>query len=267
MLESGAPQSMVSCIMPTRNRRDFVLQSIRYFERQDYTARELIILDDGSQDLSSSIPMDERIRYFRLPPGMTTGAKRNHGCRLARGAIIAQWDDDDWYEPSRLSRQVEPLVADVAELSALSDCIFFELATWKFWRCSRRVFERMFVGNVHGGTLVFKRSVFEGGLEYPDASLAEDAFFLYRCNRKGHRVHKTPDEEGFLYLRHPKSTWQFECGKHIDPRGWMQIPEPKMAAEDVAFFRTRAGHSRSFAPDLLTDVVVGDKKTAGPEHV
>src|SRR5206468_546556 len=83
---------LVSCVMPTRRRADFVMQSIRYFQRQDYPERELLILDDAdSEDLTGRIPADPRVRYLRLPPGQTIGAKRNQGCELARGSLIAQW--------------------------------------------------------------------------------------------------------------------------------------------------------------------------------
>ena len=36
---------LVSCIMPTYNRRQFVSQAIKYFLRQDYARKELIILN------------------------------------------------------------------------------------------------------------------------------------------------------------------------------------------------------------------------------
>ena len=42
--------------MPTRNRADFVLQSITYFQRQTYANRELIIVDDGTDDLAQRLP-------------------------------------------------------------------------------------------------------------------------------------------------------------------------------------------------------------------
>ena len=41
-------QPLVSCIMPTYNRREFVPLAIRYFLRQDYANKELIIIDDGT---------------------------------------------------------------------------------------------------------------------------------------------------------------------------------------------------------------------------
>jgi glycosyltransferase involved in cell wall biosynthesis len=39
---------LASCIMPTYNRRHFVPNALRYFCRQDYPHKELIIVDDGT---------------------------------------------------------------------------------------------------------------------------------------------------------------------------------------------------------------------------
>ena len=52
------PRPLVSCIMPTRNRKRFVLQSIEYFKRQDYAPRELVILDGGDENLADSTGLE-----------------------------------------------------------------------------------------------------------------------------------------------------------------------------------------------------------------
>lgn len=92
---------LVSCIMPTRNRRRFVSGSIRCFLEQDYEPRELLILEDGDDTVRDCVPADARIRYWRQDRPLSVGAKRNALCREARGEIIVHWDDDDWYPPWR----------------------------------------------------------------------------------------------------------------------------------------------------------------------
>jgi len=94
---------LVSCIMPTHDRRPFVGRAIEHFLRQDYPHRELIIVDDGADavrdlvpDLGSETP---RIRYLRLESRRTLGAKRNLAGREAQGEVIVHWDDDDWMAP------------------------------------------------------------------------------------------------------------------------------------------------------------------------
>jgi len=42
----------ISCIMPTYNRREFIPQALKYFERQDYPNKELIIVDDGTDTIA-----------------------------------------------------------------------------------------------------------------------------------------------------------------------------------------------------------------------
>jgi glycosyltransferase involved in cell wall biosynthesis len=239
----GGAMPMVSCIMATANRRDYVLQSISYFRRQDYPSRELLILDENDgEDLAPLIGSgDERIRYLRLPPRLSIGAKRNRGCELARGTFIAQWDDDDWYAPGRLSAQLAPLLDGSAELTALTAGVFFDLDRWEFWRCSAELHRRMFVGNVHGGTLVYHRSLIDRGLRYPDRSLAEDASFLWQAMQHGARMRSLPGEALFVYLRHGTSSWKFGCGTFLDPKGWWRVDEPALLATDRAFYQVRAG--------------------------
>jgi O-antigen biosynthesis protein len=235
---------LVSCIMPTGNRGDFVLQSIRYFMRQDYPSRELIIVDDGQEDLAGQLPEDRRIRYIRIPSGLTIGAKRNRACDLAAGSMIAHWDDDDWYAANRLSVQVQPILSGEADISGLITDVFFDLARWEFWRCTPDLHRRLFVHDVHGGTLVFRRSIWEQQARYPNASLAEDAAFLRQAVQRGARVNQVAKQGLFVYLRHGQNSWSFPCGTYLDPQGWQRLTEPATLQEDRAFY---VAHSPSAA--------------------
>jgi glycosyltransferase involved in cell wall biosynthesis/GT2 family glycosyltransferase len=227
---------LVSCVMATRDRPNFLQQAIEYFLRQDYPNRELIIVDDGPGDLSGQVEIDPRIRYVKVPRRLSIGAKRNRGCELARGSLIAQWDDDDWYSPDRLTVQIEPLLAGKADVSALQAGIFFDLRRWEFWQCSPAVHRRMFVEDVIGGTLVFKRRCWDVLAKYPDISLAEDATFLTHAMRRGAQLHRIQDNRSFMYVRHAGNSWSFECGKYLDPASWSKVPEPELCAEDRGFY-------------------------------
>ena len=52
---------LVSCVMPTHNRRDFILTAIDCFLNQTYPEKELVIVDDGSDRVKDIIPADPRI--------------------------------------------------------------------------------------------------------------------------------------------------------------------------------------------------------------
>ena len=235
---------LVSCIMPTRGRPDFVTHAVRLFQRQDYPNLELVIVSDQDDRLDLVLPSDDRIKYVVCRPGKTIGAKRNLACAAAAGAYIAQWDDDDWYGPRRLSVQMEPLLSSHAEISALQTWLFLDLPRWRFWSVTPGLHRRLFVGDVHGGTLVFARSVWQHLARYPDSSLAEDADFLVRAIARGARLERLSGEHHFVYLRHGSNAWSFECGRHGEAAGWRSAAEPELPREDRAFYAARASRAQ-----------------------
>lgn len=79
---------LVSCIMPTYNRRAFIPHAIRYFLRQDYVNKELIIIDDGTDSIEDLVPESSSIRYYRLDKKITLGAKLNLACSYASGNVV-----------------------------------------------------------------------------------------------------------------------------------------------------------------------------------
>lgn len=99
---------LVSCIMPTKNRRSFIPAAIACFQAQTYDKKELLIVDNGDS-VADLMPNDRRIRYMRLTATQTTGQLRNFCCQQARGEFIAHWDDDDWSHPRRLEEQIVEL--------------------------------------------------------------------------------------------------------------------------------------------------------------
>ena len=62
------------------------------------------------------------------------------------------------------------------------------------WTLDPRLHRSMFVGDVHGGTLVFRRSIWAGGILYPEVNLAEDAILMQQATARGRRPNGfTPD--------------------------------------------------------------------------
>jgi glycosyltransferase involved in cell wall biosynthesis len=96
---------------------------------QDYPNRELVIVEDGDEDVSDMIRELECVRYLRSPPRSSIGPKRNLACQSARGDIIAHWDDGDWYGVGRLSHQVARLLAARTDLTGLENAFQLELVT------------------------------------------------------------------------------------------------------------------------------------------
>jgi len=238
-------EPLVSCVMPTADRAGWAARAVEYFHRQDYPHRQLIIVDDGAVDLAEQLPgllAHPAIVHLRLPHRYSIGAKRNLGCRRAAGDVLVQWDDDDWYGPKRLSTQVAPLLAGDADISALRDAVWFDVDRWRFRRPTPDQHRRLFVADVHGGTLAYRRAVWERGPQYPDLSLAEDAWFLRQAVRRGARLRALPADGIYVYVRHGANSWQLQPG-HDGPDGWDHLGEPLELAADRSFYAGRSAHA------------------------
>ena len=171
------PDPLVSCVLPTYNRRAFVARSLEYFRRQDYRERELIIVDDGTDPVADLAAGNPAIRYLRLDARHTVGAKRNLACREARGAIILHWDDDDWMADFRVSYQVRRLLESGAEICGLARLDYYEPSTGKAWEYVYPAGARRWVA---GNTLCYRRRFWEQH-PFPDINVAEDARFVWQA--------------------------------------------------------------------------------------
>jgi glycosyltransferase involved in cell wall biosynthesis len=232
VLEEGQP--FVSCVMPTRDRPEFAALAIRCFLRQDYPAKELIVLDDGNVPLPVTWGKDAPVRLLRVGR-CTIGEKRNLGCRESRGTIVMHWDDDDWYGAGRIRRQIEPLLARRAEISGLVLTPIFDLRRFEFWLPSASSFARMHFAGIHCGTLTYWREVSDRFTRYPHISLGEDVGFLRVAMFAGCRLAGVAADQDFVYVRHGRNTW--DAGQTFRQLGSRQIAPPQALIPDLAHYR------------------------------
>lgn len=89
-------QPLISIIVCTYNRKQFLPETIESIFNQQYSPVEIIIIDDGSTDGTEELlkRYAGRVHYYRQENQGITAA-RNHGCRKAVGELITFQDDDD----------------------------------------------------------------------------------------------------------------------------------------------------------------------------
>jgi glycosyltransferase involved in cell wall biosynthesis len=229
LMAAGAPPDvpLVSCVMATYNRRAFVPLALAAYRAQTYPHRELIVIDDGDDRVDDLLGDAPDVRYLHVDHRLSLGAKRNLGCNEARGEIIALWDDDDWYASTRIERQAAPILRGDADITGLLNRFLLQLPQRKCWTVTGKLHSMMYAGDVPGGTMVFRRSIWEGGIRFPDYSLAEDAAFLREALRRGQRLLRVDDDGAlFVYVRHGANTWSFETGSFLRPSGWREAERP-----------------------------------------
>lgn len=130
----------VSCLMPTKNRRKFIPAALKMWAAQDYPKKELIIVEDGDDDISDlqstlrvkvkidttrhSDPDIAHIEYHRFEG--TLGAKLNYAAKVAHGEICINWDDDDFMAPNRISAQIAHMQLTGKPFVGMSSLIFHQ---------------------------------------------------------------------------------------------------------------------------------------------
>lgn len=105
---------MVSVIIIFFNAADFLEEAIESVLAQTYKKWELLLVDDGSMDMSTQIARQYADRYrgkvtyleHADHQNLGKGAARNLGIRMARGSYIAFLDADDVWLPNKLGEQV-----------------------------------------------------------------------------------------------------------------------------------------------------------------
>jgi len=106
-----AAPPLVSVLMTTYNRRLTLQRAVESVLRQSYGKLELIIVNDGGEDVADIVEgfRDERLRYIPLAENRGKSAALNEAVRRSTGPVVAYLDDDDRFLPHHLATAVEAL--------------------------------------------------------------------------------------------------------------------------------------------------------------
>lgn len=98
---------LVSVIIPTYNRLNFLKEAIHSVLNQTYSKFELIVMDDGSTDNTQEYLCSNNINTIRLNHSGKPGYVRNQGAKKARGKYIAFLDSDDLWKQDKIQKQID----------------------------------------------------------------------------------------------------------------------------------------------------------------
>lgn len=176
------PDPPAVTVVTVTNRPDFLIDAIANFRRQAYPQAEWVVLVNAAAELFGAWQTACRelpgARVWHAPAA-TVGACRNRGVALARGDVVAMFDDDDLYGPHYLGEAVGALLATGAEMAGKLAYIWLDgrEGIFRYRRPPGEWSES--VATVSGNVQVFRRDAHDpaAGLLYADGSLAEDYVF------------------------------------------------------------------------------------------
>jgi glycosyltransferase involved in cell wall biosynthesis len=115
----GRDAALLTVVIPVYNGARFLPGCVASILRQDYSALEIIVVDDGSTDAIEAaiqaLPVD--VRFFRQSRAGPAAA-RNRGIRDASGDLLAFLDVDDVWPEDTLTPLVARLLSCPAALVA-----------------------------------------------------------------------------------------------------------------------------------------------------
>jgi len=110
-----AAQPLVSVVIPTHRRPQYLRQAIESVLAQDFQDWRLVVHDDGGIPENREVLDgfgDPRIVHRVNPRRLGIGANKFSGWQAADGRYVASLDDDDLWEPTFLGTLVPILEAD-----------------------------------------------------------------------------------------------------------------------------------------------------------
>ena len=101
----------ISVIVPTFNRPQMLIESVKSILSQTYQNFEILVINDAGEDLSEILNSvnDKRIRYIQHTENKGRSASKNTGIKSAKGKYIAYLDDDDIYYQDHFETLVNEL--------------------------------------------------------------------------------------------------------------------------------------------------------------
>ena len=217
---------LVSCIMPTKNRKRFIERACSMFREQVHAVAgdaELIILEDGDENSSEIVQevLWNRIYRYHSFTG-SLGAKLNYGAELARGKYLINWDDDDFHHPQRIANIVKHFELTGAQMVGMSSMPYWREGDKDAW-----IYNAGDARYCTGSGQAFLRD-WALAHPHPDQTVAEDEYmcriaaeqgvlstisgtdWVVACTHDGHCTNRQSPFEGELerIFGRPADNWQ-----------------------------------------------------------
>ncbi|TLS36898.1 glycosyltransferase [Pseudalkalibacillus caeni] len=203
---------MVSVITSTV-RQEFIDNVFQNFECQLWEDKELIIiLNRNDMDITEwkeKASGKENIQIYQLPQHYTLGDCLNFGVEKANYDYIAKFDDDDYYSPYYLKTML-PIFNEV-DTDIIGKTTFYAyMNNEKKLIIKRPGKEHTFTKWIAGGTIIFKKAVYET-VKFGKRRVGSDVDFLKDCLNKGFKIYAGSKNNYVMIRRNSREhTWKID---------------------------------------------------------
>lgn len=188
----------LSLIMPVRNGAAHLEQAFNCLLNCFSSVDQLVVIDDGSTDLTPTIIRDFANRFdnfeiISFKDSRGPAAARNAGLAVSQGSFVSFLDHDDLWPDGRLARHLACLQNNPGVSVVVGKTNYeFEGAM------SERAFQfrngSSALHHVHLGAATFRKEVFESvGVFNESLRFSEDHELFLRLREQGHNIYFDPE--------------------------------------------------------------------------
>lgn len=205
---------LISVVIPVYNCELFLEKCINSVVNQTYTNLEIILVDDGSTDLSGSMcdlwaKKDKRILVIHKKNGGLSSA-RNAALEIYKGDYISFIDSDDWVSLNYIKTLYDNLIATNSDISICSSYRVQKdgkKTTWLSFEsqaATTNEFLKTLKAPLYSSCYkIYKRFIFNS-IRYPVGKTSEDAFVFVETIMHTKKICSTK-EKMYFYLNNDSS--------------------------------------------------------------
>lgn len=236
---------LISVVVPIYNMEKYLNKCVDSILNQTYSNIEILLIDDGSTDLSVKIcdeymKIDSRIKVFHKKNGGLSDAK-NFGIKKASGKYVAFVDSDDWIENNMYENMYYKLKDTKSNIVVCGRYIEYENGEKKEWYNKNEIIMNkeqalIYLNSFYNFDMsscdkLYEKSLFDN-IEFPYGKKCEDAYTTYLLFNKADRV---------TYI--PKCFYHyFQRSGSISRNEKINMDYIYAAEEQLEFFTTKYPH-------------------------
>lgn len=209
---------LVSVIMPTYGRSEYLPRAISSVLSQTHYNLELVVINDNISDseedkrtqaVINSFRTDGRVVCIKTTGKTGGGAARNQGLKACHGDYIAFLDDDDRYLPDKIEKQLDFTVENGLDLSYQDVQWFDSNEKLVEYRRHDRVTEftpeglmrvHLQVSIAPTSIYMVRRAALEGVKGFGEVPRGQDFYFMVHCIQAKLKIGYMPGAYVVQYL-------------------------------------------------------------------
>lgn len=226
----------VSVVLASFNGKKFIKKQLESILNQTHTHLELILVDDGSTDITLEIVkeylrQDKRVRLF--PTDKNQGLVKNfeRGLTLARGEYIVLADQDDIFHKYKIEKQLAKITASPQTDMVISDLELIDEkdnlisdSMWEFQGIKpekNAPFKRLCVDNYATGcSMMFSRELLNSAIPFPSQLKIHDQWLALLAVRRSGGGIGVIREPLTRYRQHQGNVIGAKSSKHLN---WFNV--------------------------------------------